>query len=84
MAMTRAFQYAGSSAVLTSLWKVHEDATKLFMVRFYSYLEQGREPVEALYLTKKDFQEKRIEYPKRLIDLSHPFFWGAFVLVGGK
>jgi len=83
LAMTRAFQYAGSAAVLSSLWKVHEDATKLFMVRFYSYLDEGEKPSNALYFTKKDFQGKNIKHKNPLIDLSHPFFWGAFVLVGG-
>jgi len=81
--MTRAFQYAGAGAVLTSLWKVHEDATKQFMVQFYSYLDEGKEPKEALYLTKEDYQLKRITSSQPLIDYSHPFFWAAFVLVGG-
>ncbi|MBI4229127.1 MAG: CHAT domain-containing protein, partial [Deltaproteobacteria bacterium] len=84
MSMTRAFQYAGAGAVLTSLWKVHEDATKQFMVQFYSYLDEGKEPKEALYLTKQDFQQKKIISSQPLIDYSHPFFWGAFVLVGGN
>lgn len=83
MSMTRAFQYAGSGAVLTSLWKVHEDATKEFMVQIYSYLDEGKQPKEALFLTKKDFQQKKIKSSKPLIDYSHPFFWAAFVLVGG-
>jgi len=84
MSMTRAFQYAGAGSVLTSLWKVHEDATKLFMIQFYGYIDKGKKPAEALYLTKRDFQESKIEYNKPMIDLTHPFFWGAFVLVGGE
>jgi len=54
------------------------------MVTFYEYLDQSIEPKEALYLTKKDFIEKRIVSSKPLIDYSHPFFWAAFVLIGGN
>ena len=83
MSMARAFQHAGAGSVLTSLWKVHEDATKKFMVTFYAYLDEGKEIKEALYLTKRDFIEKKIVSSKPLIDYSYPFFWAAFVLIGG-
>ena len=78
MAMTRAFQLAGTASVLTSLWKVDEASTKQFMVKFYSYINEAKKPAVALSLTKKDFINNKIKNK-----LSHPFFWAAFVITGG-
>ncbi len=84
MSMTRAFQLSGASSVVASLWKVHENATQLFMLSFYKYINEGKPPIKALHLTKKDFIDNNIKNKNTVIDYSHPFFWSAFVLVGGK
>lgn len=70
--LTRAFQYAGSRAVLASLWKVSDDATRVWMVEFHRQLTAGRQPVEANRLAAL---EVRKAFP-------HPFYWAPFVLMG--
>ncbi len=70
----RAFQEAGAKRVLFTLWKVNDEATQAFMVRFYSLYLEGTSPHEALKLTKEEFLESA--------RWSHPYYWAPFVLVG--
>jgi CHAT domain-containing protein len=45
----RAFHLAGCANVVSSLWKVNDDATAALMVKMYHELwQEGKEPVEAL------------------------------------
>ena len=70
--LTRAFLYAGTPSVLSSLWSVYSEATKDLMVAFYEYLDQGLDKAEALRQAQRDVRKL---YP-------HPVFWAAFNLVG--
>jgi CHAT domain-containing protein len=72
--LTRAFQYAGAHTVLASLWEVADVASAELMKSFYGYLKEGLSKDEALQKAKIDM----IQHP----DISHPFFWGAFQLIG--
>ncbi len=69
----RSFLFAGTQAVLMSLWSINDKATAEFMKYFYENLVQGCSKVEAL-------QKAKI----RMIasEYSHPFYWAAFVLNG--
>lgn len=72
--LQRAFRVAGCKSVLMSLWKVDDNATKKFMVKFYKhYLTTGNKRF-ALKATRQEFIKG---------GLAHPYYWGAFVLVGG-
>jgi CHAT domain-containing protein len=68
---TRGFLYAGSRAILSSLWKVDDLATRDLMVNFYANLFRMPKD-EALRLAQFKVREK---YP-------HPFYWAAFQLTG--
>jgi CHAT domain-containing protein len=69
--LQRAFQVAGSSSIMGSLWKISDEATASFMESFYrSYY--GGSPVHASYLTAMNETKKK--YPQ-------PYYWGAFVLL---
>ncbi|MCD8287797.1 MAG: CHAT domain-containing protein, partial [Porphyromonadaceae bacterium] len=46
--LSNAFKDAKAKSILASLWSVHDDATKLLMIRFYSNLIKGLEKCEAL------------------------------------
>jgi CHAT domain-containing protein len=71
--LTRAFLYAGTPSVLSSLWSVYPEATKDLMVALYGYLDQGRlDKAEALQAAQRHVKKL---YP-------HPVFWAAFNLVG--
>jgi CHAT domain-containing protein len=71
--LQRAFQLAGARSVMGSLWKISDEATVTFMETFYkSYLAQP-----DIYIAYRSaMQATRSEY-------SHPYYWGAFTIVGG-
>lgn len=69
--LTRGFLYAGSTAVVATLWKVDDQATSDLMSCFYANLKKlGKR--EALI--QAQFQIKG-KYP-------HPFYWAAFQIIG--
>ena len=73
--LTRAVMYAGTPAVLASLWKVDDIATKELMINFYqNMLEKNMNKVEALRQAKLELIKNKKYSP--------PFFWSAFVMYG--
>jgi CHAT domain-containing protein len=77
MSLSRGFLSSGSRAVLTTLWKVDDEATAEFMRRFYQILlQKHRSPVEALQLA----QIQLMHHPNQR--LRNPYYWAAFELQG--
>lgn len=72
--LQRAFAMAGASKVAMSLWKVDDAATQEFMVYFYRHWLEGVDVNHAFRLAQRSLKEK----------YSHPYYWGAFVLVGNQ
>ncbi len=70
--MTRAFMFAGTPTVISSLWNVDDEATGLLMEQFYGYLQAGMGKAEALQRAQLDVRD---DYP-------HPYYWAGFVLTG--
>ena len=53
--LTRAFLHAGARAVVVSHWNVADDATAIFMSRFYHYLlNEGMDKAQALQKARLD------------------------------
>jgi CHAT domain-containing protein len=69
--LQRAFLYAGTPAVVTTLWKVDDRATFELVRAFYTRLDRAN-PVEAL--RQAQLETMRI-FP-------HPYAWAAFGLTG--
>ena len=69
--LQRAFLYAGTPDVVTTLWKVDDRASFLLMRAFYERLAAAG-PMEALRAAQRGL----------MVDLPHPFAWAAFVLTG--
>ena len=70
--LSRAFIYAGSPAVLASLWSVDDVATAKLMIAFYRKLKEGLGGAAALRAAQA---ETRREHPD-------PYYWASFVLTG--
>ncbi|BAZ33795.1 TPR repeat-containing protein (plasmid) [Cylindrospermum sp. NIES-4074] len=66
---------AGARGVLASLWLVDAESTAQLMSKFYDGLNQGFTKAEALHFAQLSLL-KSDKY-------SHPYYWSAFVLVGG-
>jgi CHAT domain-containing protein/Flp pilus assembly protein TadD len=70
--LQRAFQVAGASSIIMSLWKVDDTATQQLMSSFYRNWLQTSNKAQAF---KTAQQELKAKY-------KNPYYWGAFVLVG--
>jgi CHAT domain-containing protein len=69
--LSRAFLFAGSSAVVVSLWSVADYPTALLMTNFYRYLIDHSSQ-EALALAQRDVIKV---FPQ-------PLYWSPFILIG--
>jgi CHAT domain-containing protein len=69
--LSRAFLFAGSSAVVVSLWSVADYPTALLMSNFYRYL-WDHPMQEALTLAQRDVIKV---FPQ-------PVYWSPFILIG--
>jgi CHAT domain-containing protein len=69
---TRGFLYAGTSSIVSSLWKVDDKATSILMQQFYKSLKETdkRQALRTAQLKVKDTYN------------SHPYFWAAFQITG--
>jgi CHAT domain-containing protein len=74
--LQRALIVAGARSLLLSLWAVPDEATCEFMVRFYTLLKQGAGRNEALVAVQKEFRQHNN------IVWRHPYYWGAWQLIG--
>ena len=69
--LTRAFIYAGTPSIVTTLWKVNDRASYELMREFYSRLKSAKKS-EAL----RQAQLKTME------QFPEPFYWAAYELTG--
>lgn len=69
---TRGFLYAGTSSIVSSLWKVDDQATSILMQQFYRSLKETdkRSALRTAQLKVKDTYN------------AHPYFWAAFQITG--
>lgn len=72
--LTRAFLYAGSKRIISTLWKVNDQAAAELMKHFYQRLHGGESPSHALRGAQADLAAN----PK----WNSPYYWAAFVLQG--
>ncbi len=70
--LARGFFFAGTPALVVSLWAVKDTQTAQLMIAFYTALNEGKTVTESL----REAQLKvRAEHP-------NPYFWSAFNLMG--
>jgi CHAT domain-containing protein len=69
--LTRAFIYAGTPSVVTTLWKVNDRSSYELMREFYSNLK-----------TMKKSEALRQAQLKTMQEFPEPFFWAAYGLTG--
>jgi CHAT domain-containing protein len=76
LGLTRAFFYSGARNVAVSLWNVNDSATSTLMKAFYENLNRGLPKREALRQAKLSLLHSHNA------TWHHPYYWGAFVIVG--
>jgi CHAT domain-containing protein len=72
--LAAAFSQAGAEAIVASLWKVNDEATRDYMVTFHRELGAGH----AVALQRA--QLALLGDPAT----AHPFYWAAFILIGAR
>lgn len=72
--LRRAFQLAGTQTLVTSMWRVADDATNQLMAEFYGQLRQGVPKGDALREAALALRHSEAYV--------HPYYWGAFTLSG--
>ena len=72
--LATAFRVAGANSILASLWKAHDEATRITMKSFYENIKNGFDKAEALRRAQLTVKQN----PK----YSHPIFWAMFNLIG--
>jgi len=76
ISLAHGFSFAGVKSLVTTLWKVNDRATSQIMIHFYNYMMSGFSKSTALRRAKLDFLAAAKS------DMTHPYFWAAFVPYG--
>jgi CHAT domain-containing protein/tetratricopeptide (TPR) repeat protein len=74
LGLTRAFQFAGASSVVASLWRVPDELTPTLMQELHRHVRRGAPVDEALARA----QRMMLRRP----ETAHPYNWAAFILSG--
>ena len=72
--LQRSLRVAGAHSTLLSLWEVDDNATKIFMLKYYKLLKQGVGRAEALRQVQRELRGQA--------GWSHPHYWAAWQLSG--
>lgn len=72
--LQRAFKKAGVQTLVMSLWKVHDEATALFMQTFYGNLLSGKSKRDSFAAAQMALREHR-DYGK------DPYYWAGFIML---
>jgi CHAT domain-containing protein/tetratricopeptide (TPR) repeat protein len=70
--LRRALAVAGAQTLVTSLWKINDEATSELMEAYYRNLLAGQGRTSALREAMRDFRHKQ----------PHPHFWAPFIAIG--
>ncbi len=76
--LQRGFKVAGAQNIIMSLWKVDDEATQELMTGFYKSLlaQENKNQVNGVRMA---FLNAMLTLKRKY---NHPYYWGAFVLVG--
>ena len=78
MGLTRAFMYAGTSAIGVTLWSVESSSAENMSVGIFENLTQGQTAAKALQRIKLKMISGKAKQPY----YRHPFYWAPFVVYG--
>jgi len=72
--LTQSFLMAGAKNISVTLWSISDEATRDFMLRFYSRVKEGKPYKQALLETKRALLREGTR--------AEPYYWAPFVLYG--
>lgn len=78
LSLSRAFIYAGSDGIISTLWKTEDRVTAYLMQRLHNHLQNNISPETALQLAKKDL----LDDTNIGSQYKTPNYWANFIYVG--
>lgn len=78
MSLARSFMYAGTPAMIVSLWQVNDYCTAIIMQNLYQNLAEGMDKATALQKAKLDFIKTSNS------TIGHPAYWAPFIQLGNR
>jgi len=84
MSLSRAFTYAGSRSLVSTLWSVHPESTCIITEFFLREIKAGKAIDEALWKAQKDYINNYANDPDRIdANIStHPYYWSGIIPIG--
>lgn len=86
--LQRAFKKAGAQSIVMSLWKVDDDATRIFMTRFYqNYIGGNMSKATAIRAAQqflREYEEETTGHDGNKIKIrkyDNPIYWAAFIIL---
>lgn len=95
--MVRGLKKAGAGSIMASLWKIDDEATAVFMSKFYSELEKKRTILSTYESTVRSIKNMEPEFEMKTvfnaatmtnelkkvekINWNEPYFWAPFILI---
>ncbi len=78
LSMAHAFQYAGAKSIVSSLWRVPDEASAYLMTKFYSFLKDGLRKDHALREAKLAYiNDETIPDSQKT-----PYYYAGFIATG--
>lgn len=74
--LLRMFVAVGTPRVITTLWDIDSEATRVLMTSFYSFIVQGQAASSALAHSQRALLRRAAT--------NHPFYWAAFSVVENR
>jgi CHAT domain-containing protein len=78
LSLSRAFLYAGSNGIVSTLWRTEDQVSAYLMQRMHHYLSAGHPAETALTNAKRDFLNEPGFDPR----FKAPNYWSNFIYVG--
>jgi len=78
LGLRRSFRIAGAATLITSLWRVKDDASRDWMTALYNGRLSGLSTAEAV----RNASLAMLKSARKVGRSTHPFYWGAFVATG--
>lgn len=76
MSLSRAFTYAGSPALISTLWRVPAESTCMITDLFFKYLKAGKSFDEVLWEAQKKYITNSTN------ENAHPYYWAGIIPIG--
>ena len=77
LSLARGFVHAGTASVISSLWKVDDQATYKIMKGFFAEISKGKNKDNALAEAKNKYL-----ISSRKASRKHPYYWAGLIAIG--